>query len=72
MLAIDVSSSMAADDAEPTRMEAAKLAAKALIARRPDSARVGVVAFGESGLIVQPPTGNEEGVGCHHRPLGAP
>ena len=56
MLALDVSSSMAADDVEPTRIEVAKLAARTLIERRPDHARVGVVAFGEGGLVVQPPT----------------
>ena len=58
VLAMDVSSSMAADDVEPTRMEAAKLAAKALVERRPGDAVVGVVAFGEGGLVVQPPTGD--------------
>ena len=60
VLAMDVSSSMAADDVEPTRMEAAKLAAKTLAERRPGSARIGVVAFGEGGLIVQPPTDDDE------------
>ena len=60
VLALDVSSSMAADDVEPTRMEAAKLAAKALVERRPGSARIGVVAFGEGGLVVQPPTDDSE------------
>ena len=56
MLALDVSSSMAADDVDPTRIDVARLAARTLIERRPDHARVGVVAFGESGLVVQPPT----------------
>ena len=60
ILAMDVSSSMAADDVEPTRMDAAKTVARALVERRPDSAVTGVVAFGEGGLIVQPPTGDEE------------
>ena len=60
ILAMDVSSSMAADDVEPTRMEAAKLVAKSLVDRRPDSAMTGVVAFGEGGLIVQPPTNDDE------------
>ena len=60
VLALDVSSSMAADDVEPTRMEAAKLAAKTLVERRPGSARIGVVAFGEGGLVVQPPTDDSE------------
>ena len=60
MLAFDVSSSMAADDVEPTRMDAAKAVAKSLVDRRPDSARIGVVAFGEGGLVVQPPTDDDE------------
>ena len=60
MLAFDVSSSMAADDVEPTRMDAAKLVAKSLIDRRPSSARIGVVAFGEGGLVVQPPIDDDE------------
>ena len=60
VLALDVSSSMAADDVEPTRMDAAKLAAKAIVDRRPATARIGVVAFGEGGLVVQPPTDDDE------------
>ena len=60
VLAMDVSASMAADDVEPTRMEAAKLLAKSLAERRPDSAMMGVVAFGEGGLIVQPPTDDDD------------
>ena len=60
MLALDVSSSMAADDVEPTRMDAAKLVAKDLVDRRPGSAKIGVVAFGESGLLVQSPIDDDE------------
>ena len=60
MLAMDVSSSMAADDVQPSRMEAAKLTAKALVEQRPAGALVGVVAFGQGGLIVQSPTDNVE------------
>ncbi len=56
VLAVDVSSSMAADDVEPTRLDAAKLAAKNVVDGRPASARIGIVAFGEGGLVVQPPT----------------
>ena len=63
VLALDVSSSMAADDVEPTRMDAAKLAAKAIVDRRPASARIGIVAFGEGGLIVQTPTDDDEALG---------
>ena len=60
VLAVDVSSSMAADDVEPTRLDAAKLTAKTVVDRRPDSARIGVVAFGEGGLVVQPPTDDKD------------
>ncbi len=60
MLAMDVSSSMGADDVKPSRLEAAKLTAKALVEQRPAGALVGVVAFGQGGLIVQPPTDNGE------------
>lgn len=60
MLTFDVSASMAADDVEPTRLDAAKLVAGTLVEHRPDSARIGVVAFGGGGLVVQPPTDDEE------------
>ena len=60
VLAMDVSSSMVADDVEPTRMDAAKVAAKAIVDRRPASARIGIVAFGEGGLIVNPPTDDDQ------------
>ena len=60
MLAMDVSSSMSADDVQPSRLEAAKLTAKALVEQRPAGALVGVVAFGQGGLIVQSPTDNVE------------
>ena len=60
VLAFDVSSSMAADDVDPTRMDAAKATAKAIVDRRPAGAKLGIVAFGESGLIVQPPTNDDD------------
>ena len=53
---VDVSGSMAADDATPTRMEAAKAAAMALVERRPEGVVIGVVAFSDAGVAVQPPT----------------
>jgi Ca-activated chloride channel family protein len=56
VLAFDVSSSMAATDLQPTRMEAAKKAARAFIERQPSAIRIAVVAFGESGVISQRPT----------------
>ena len=60
MLAMDVSSSMVAEDVEPTRMDAAKLVARTLVERRPGHSSIGVVAFGEGGLVVQPPTDDDE------------
>ena len=60
LLTFDVSASMAADDVEPTRMDAAKTVGKTLVEQRPGSARIGVVAFGEGGLIVQQPTDDDE------------
>jgi Ca-activated chloride channel family protein len=47
---------MAATDLRPTRMEAAKAAARSFVEKQPSSIRVGVVAFGESGLVTQRPT----------------
>jgi Ca-activated chloride channel family protein len=62
ILAFDVSGSMAADDLKPTRMEAAKAAARELVARQPPSVLIGVVAFSESGFSVQAPTNDQETV----------
>lgn len=56
VLAFDVSASMAADDLEPTRMAAAKAAALAFVQQQPGTVKIGVVAFSEGGLVVQPPT----------------
>ena len=61
ILAFDVSGSMAADDIKPTRMEAAKVAARDFVALQPQTVRVGVVAFSDSGITVQAPT-NDQGV----------
>lgn len=56
ILDFDVSGSMAATDVKPTRMGAAKAAAQAFIQKQPATVQVGVVAFSDSGLAVQPPT----------------
>ena len=56
ILAFDVSGSMAATDLQPTRMEAAKAAARAFVDRQPIGVRIGVVAFSDSGLLIQAPT----------------
>lgn len=56
ILAFDVSNSMRAEDLEPTRMDAAKAAARAFVEDQPESIRIGVVAFSDGGLVTQPPT----------------
>lgn len=56
ILAFDVSSSMRADDLEPSRMDAAKKAATAFVENQPSTIKIGVVAFGDGGLVVQQPT----------------
>jgi Ca-activated chloride channel family protein len=55
VLVFDVSGSMAAEDAEPTRLEAAKEAAMAFVDNQPASVRIGVVAFSDGGINVQQP-----------------
>jgi Ca-activated chloride channel family protein len=56
ILAFDVSGSMAADDLAPTRMEAAKAAARNFVAHQPSTVQIGVVAFSDSGFLIQVPT----------------
>jgi Ca-activated chloride channel family protein len=56
VLAIDVSNSMAAADVKPSRLGAAKIAAGDFVRQQPPGVRIGVVAFGPSAVIVQPPT----------------
>jgi Ca-activated chloride channel family protein len=59
ILAFDVSGSMAADDLKPTRMEAAKAAARAFVERQPSTVQVGVVSFSEGGFSIQAPTDDQ-------------
>lgn len=56
VLAFDVSASMKAKDLAPTRIAAAKRAARTFVADQPSSIRIGVVAFNDAGYVVQPPT----------------
>ncbi len=62
ILAFDVSNSMRADDLKPTRMEAAKVAARALIAKQPSNIKLGVVALSDGSLVTQQPTFDREAV----------
>ncbi|PWB76366.1 MAG: hypothetical protein C3F07_03735 [Anaerolineales bacterium] len=60
ILTFDVSGSMSADDAQPTRIEAAKAAAREFVDRQPPGVVIGVVAFSDGGLMVQAPDANRE------------
>lgn len=56
ILAVDVSRSMKADDVEPTRLDAARAAAKAFLEDVPERFRVGVVSFSTRAAVGVPPT----------------
>ncbi len=62
VLAFDTSSSMRADDVKPTRLDAAKAAARGFVKRQPSSISIGVVAFGDGGVITQKPTSDREAI----------
>jgi Ca-activated chloride channel family protein len=62
VLAFDVSASMTATDIEPTRMDAAKAAAKAFVEQQPAGVIIGVVAFSDAGISVQVPTSDQAAV----------
>src|SRR3990172_2652204 len=47
ILTFDVSGSMAAEDLKPTRMEAAKAAAREFVEQQPLNVQIGVVAFSD-------------------------
>ncbi|HEU0293483.1 MAG TPA: VWA domain-containing protein [Anaerolineales bacterium] len=60
ILTFDVSGSMAADDLKPTRMEAAKAAAREFVNTQPSNILIGVVAFSDGGISIQAPTNERE------------
>lgn len=62
ILAFDISNSMTADDLEPTRIDAAKAAARAFVENQPQTIEVGVVAFSTGGLVVQQPTNDQAAI----------
>ena len=62
ILAFDVSNSMRAKDLKPTRIDAAKVAARAFVAGQPRTIKIGVVAFGDSAVTVLPPTNDKQRV----------
>jgi Ca-activated chloride channel homolog len=59
ILAFDVSGSMAAEDFEPNRLEAAKAVASDFVSRQPSTVQIGIVAFSDSGFSVQLPTNDQ-------------
>jgi Ca-activated chloride channel homolog len=56
ILAFDASNSMRATDLEPSRMDAAKAAARRFTEKQPKTVEIGVVAFSDGGLVIQQPT----------------
>ena len=56
VLAVDVSRSMKATDVWPTRLAAARAAAKSFLQEIPDKFRVGVVSFASRAHVAIPPT----------------
>jgi Ca-activated chloride channel family protein len=56
ILAVDVSRSMTAADVHPTRLAAARSAARRFLDQLPESFRVGVVVFATRAQVTAPPT----------------
>ena len=62
MLVVDVSGSMQADDVQPTRLDAARSAARTLISQLPSGARVGLVSFSDRARLEEPLTDDRQSV----------
>ncbi len=62
ILTIDTSASMATRDIRPSRIEAAKSAARAFVLRQDPMPRIGIVAFSQSASVVQEPTLDRQAV----------
>lgn len=60
MIAIDTSKSMLATDLNPTRLEAARFAAKEFLKVAPPSTQIGLVSFSDTATVLVPPTTNRE------------
>ena len=56
ILVFDVSASMSANDVEPSRIEAAKTAARDFVTSQPETVKIGIVSFSSSGFTIQSPT----------------
>ena len=62
MLAVDTSGSMMAPDLEPTRLEAAKAAARTFVDAFPQGPKIGLVSFSTYATLMIPPTPDHEAV----------
>jgi Ca-activated chloride channel family protein len=62
VLAFDVSRSMGAPDVRPTRLEAARAAARAFLEKAPERFRVGVVSFASRAEVALPATEDRDAV----------
>lgn len=60
MLAIDSSGSMRANDVQPSRIELAQAAAKAIVQEQPAFVKLGVVSIAGTAALVQAPTDKRE------------
>ena len=64
VLVTDVSRSMQATDVEPSRLDAAKKAARSFLDRVPGRLKIGLVGFSSAPSTVQRPTRNYQEVGA--------
>ncbi len=62
VLSIDVSRSMLADDIPPSRIEAAKTAAREFVRAVPQGLKVGLVSFSSYATLIIPPTADRQRV----------
>jgi len=62
LLAVDTSGSMVAPDVEPSRLEAAKAAARTFVDSFPQGPRIGLVSFSTYATLMIPPTPDHEAV----------
>ncbi len=62
ILTIDTSGSMNADDIKPSRVEAAKAAARSFVERQPAGVKIGVVSFSDAVSVIQAPTADRQPV----------
>jgi Ca-activated chloride channel family protein len=69
MLVVDHSGSMLASDVKPTRLDAAKRAARTFLDAVPDDVRVGLEAFDQKAEVLQSPTRDREAVKQALKPI---